>query len=467
MTNSVGLALQSVVFGTDPAALHRTARAAARAVATLRRVRPELGRVEWRLADCTEPAMLGDSLVESLRLSISAVDPRTELALLPLPLHRNLGPSAAHNLLWARFGPAELLFLMAPDLVPHEESLVLLAAELDDPRVGAASARRLPVEPRPLGADLTGDSLRVGGARSLVRGQAWQQIGGHEEAFFLYGNDHHLSARLIEAGWKLRYQPAAIAFHDNRPDSRGVEPPTAARRYYSALGQLILLHTWSAHRALGALRARLESARDTHRRRALTDFEVLERESRLPTPRSHPLVTPVLDSVEASPGHKTRPLRSTLDPAVSVATRLSAGALPADQLVVRIIGDDPVGRRDTLLCLSAQTAAVQLANWRGWGARWRLDLRAGDLLIADAVERLLVALGNCQAAAVEVPVLVQAIQHTRISAVDGRRRVGTLNPPDAGDRRVIVRRRWALPVRPRRLASLGERPLVVISREAE
>lgn len=474
--SDVDLALQSVAFGTDRPALLRTAAAAAEAAAALRRECPTIGAIEWRLADCTVPAVLDAALLDELRAAIDRAAPDASLALRPMLLNANRGPSAAHNLLWQEFGRAGLLFLMAPDLVLQEHALRLLVAELDDPGVGAVAARRLPIEVAPLGLTPDGEARRAGGARTLLRGAAWHEVGGHEEAYFLDGNDHDLSARLLAAGWRLRYQPAAVVFHDNRPDARGLEPPGPTRRYYAALGRLILLHTWSADRALSIVRRRLAIARDPHRRRALDDFERRERTGQLPARRSHPAVTPDLEATEladapAAPTRAERPIAPSAPSRIGTTAdgaTTDAVILPAERLQVRVIGDDAVARRDTLLSIRAQTSTATITDdpRPSGGEGWVVELRAGDLLIADAIDRLRRALVACDADAIELPALAQTHRPMLIGGVPGRMRIDPAAPLDPSDRRVIVRRAGVEAVAVERLASLGDRPLVVVSREA-
>jgi len=51
------------------------------------------------------------------------------------------------------------------------------------------------------------------GAFLLVRRVAWEQIGGFDEAQWMYAEDLDLGWRLARAGWKARYVPAARIAH--------------------------------------------------------------------------------------------------------------------------------------------------------------------------------------------------------------------------------------------------------------
>ena len=53
----------------------------------------------------------------------------------------------------------------------------------------------------------------VSGACFLVRRSAFEQVGGFDEAYFMYAEDVDLCWRLGRAGWKVAYAPAAEVTH--------------------------------------------------------------------------------------------------------------------------------------------------------------------------------------------------------------------------------------------------------------
>ena len=55
----------------------------------------------------------------------------------------------------------------------------------------------------------------------LVRRQAWDDIGGFDERFFLYFEDADLCSRLLGAGWTMADVPAAKAFHEKGSAASG------------------------------------------------------------------------------------------------------------------------------------------------------------------------------------------------------------------------------------------------------
>lgn len=67
----------------------------------------------------------------------------------------------------------------------------------------------------------------VSGACFLVRRQAWEELGGFDEGYFMYAEDMDLCWRAGRAGWQVLYVPAAVVTH--------VQGVTTRRRPYRML----------------------------------------------------------------------------------------------------------------------------------------------------------------------------------------------------------------------------------------
>jgi GT2 family glycosyltransferase len=65
------------------------------------------------------------------------------------------------------------------------------------------------------------DAAWLIGAALCVRREAFAQVGGWDERFFMYGEDTDLGFRLRERGWVLRYEPSARVLHAGRASSHG------------------------------------------------------------------------------------------------------------------------------------------------------------------------------------------------------------------------------------------------------
>lgn len=74
--------------------------------------------------------------------------------------------------------------------------------------------RRRPDYVRPLVPDW------IPGLFMLFRSEAYRQVGGFDERFFMYGEDFDICARTRLAGWKLQVAEDLTALHDARRASR-------------------------------------------------------------------------------------------------------------------------------------------------------------------------------------------------------------------------------------------------------
>jgi N-acetylglucosaminyl-diphospho-decaprenol L-rhamnosyltransferase len=139
---------------------------------------------------------------------------------------------------------AEAILVLNPDVRLHERSVPPLLAALQDPDVGIVapqvrsaagtlelSLRREPTLARALG--LTKTKLPVFseyvarasayaspcnvdwalGAVLLMSRKCYDAVGGWDESFFLYSEETDLALRARDAGWRVRYEPRAVAVH--------------------------------------------------------------------------------------------------------------------------------------------------------------------------------------------------------------------------------------------------------------
>lgn len=101
----------------------------------------------------------------------------------------------------------------------------------------------------------------VSGSCVLVRREAFDEIGGFDERYFLYWEDADLCRRLRAAGWSIRFRPDARVVHVGARSSRTVKP-LAIRAFHRSAYLYYATHVapsrLSAHRwlAKGLLFAR-------------------------------------------------------------------------------------------------------------------------------------------------------------------------------------------------------------------
>jgi N-acetylglucosaminyl-diphospho-decaprenol L-rhamnosyltransferase len=140
----------------------------------------------------------------------------------------------------------ELVTLLNPDVHVRDASLIpTLARHFEDERIGLAapalmlprgaaqdSAREIPTPRQLLQRRRTGrdiGALRperaqevpwVVGAFMMIRRSAFEQVGGFDPRYFLYFEDVDLCTRMRIGGWKVRYDPEQLAYHQHRAASR-------------------------------------------------------------------------------------------------------------------------------------------------------------------------------------------------------------------------------------------------------
>jgi N-acetylglucosaminyl-diphospho-decaprenol L-rhamnosyltransferase len=58
-----------------------------------------------------------------------------------------------------------------------------------------------------------GDVEWVSGSCFLARRTAWDAVGGFDDGYFMYAEDSDLCWRVARAGWKVAFEPTAVAVH--------------------------------------------------------------------------------------------------------------------------------------------------------------------------------------------------------------------------------------------------------------
>ncbi len=214
-----------------------------------------------------------------------------------LRLERNLGFGAANNLA-ARGLPGQAFLLLNPDAVlVADAAAVMLRALTDNPRRGAISPRidrpdgtldaacrrsfptpltalwrlgglsRLRPESSHFGAynlthlpvDQATEVDSGSGACLLIRREVWDQLGGFDQRFFMYGEDLDLCWRMRELGFTVWYEPSARVVHRKGQSSRQVALPMLVA-FHRSMWRFYRLHylrgrnaLWSPLVALGIL----------------------------------------------------------------------------------------------------------------------------------------------------------------------------------------------------------------------
>ncbi|MEV1025285.1 mycofactocin biosynthesis glycosyltransferase MftF [Streptomyces sp. NPDC050264] len=213
------------------------------------------------------------------RAAVEAVAARHGARLIPLP--RNVGPAGARNA-GLRHVRTPFVVFVDSDIVLNEATVPTLLRHFSDPRVGVAVPRITGLHsPGSGGLTWIGryeharSSLDLGERPALVHPGSFvswastacvvartECLGDGFDERMRVGEDVDLGWRVIERGWRMRYEPQATAAHEHRTDFRdwltrkafyGTGAHPLAERHPQAIAPAVLV-PWSTV-AVGALLA--------------------------------------------------------------------------------------------------------------------------------------------------------------------------------------------------------------------
>ncbi len=275
----VSVTVQTVVYQNSLASLTRTLEALDNSALVGKR-EGFCSRLLVVLGDASPLRVLSDEQVLELNRRFSHID-----EVIYTYFAENTGTSKGHNLM-VELTPSEHLVIANPDIVVDARALWRLVSVLEDPGVGIAEAKQLPVEhPKEYDPE-TGLTSWASGAFSMTRRSLFQELGGFDEqSFFMYCDDVDYSWRVREAGYSVVFQPAALAYHDKRLTPEGRWMPTSAEHYYSAEAALLLAHKWSRDDVLTRILAAYEASGSAEQKRASEVFQRRHESGELAPPR--------------------------------------------------------------------------------------------------------------------------------------------------------------------------------------
>jgi GT2 family glycosyltransferase len=272
------LRVHSVLYGNNPDHVGQSVEHLERA-ADLAIAASAFTSVQLVYGDCSPHPVLGGDLLQALvrsSVALSKIEHRF--------FGRNLGSAGGHNRLLEDL-VHDCVLIMNPDVMLAPDALVELARPLADDRVGVVEARQLPVEHPKEYDRSTGETGWATTACALTRGPLIRSLRGFDaEAFFLYCDDVDFSWRARLAGFKIVFQPSALAFHDKRLTDEGRWAPSEAEKYYSAEAALMLAHKYSRRDIARRLEQSFRSSGVEYLERAAREYERRSKAGTLPEP---------------------------------------------------------------------------------------------------------------------------------------------------------------------------------------
>lgn len=194
----------------------------------------------------------------------------------------NLGSSGGSNRL-AGLSDAELILILNPDTYPAPNMLSRLLSAMDDPSVGVAEARQIPLEHPKESHPANGDTSWASGCCMLVRRSVFESVEGFDfEHFPLYCDDVDFSWRVRLAGFRVVHVPRAVVFHDKRIELSGGPVPAPTELYHGTLGRLMLATRYGRPDLVEETIERISRSGEPAQREALADFTARRDERRLP-----------------------------------------------------------------------------------------------------------------------------------------------------------------------------------------
>lgn len=267
--------VNSVLYGNKAEDIRRTVECLDRA-ADLAIAGGHASEVHLTYGDCSPRPVFDAEFLEQLRASSAALTSiRHEW------FDANLGSARGHNRL-LESSKADYVLVMNPDVRLAPDCLVELIRTFDDPGVGMAEAKQLPLE-HPKSFQPNGETSWAATACALFPQALMESLNGFDaDTFFLYCDDVDMSWRIRLSGKKVIYQPSALVFHDKRLGKGGAWQVGAAEKYYSAEAALLLAYKYSREDVLRRIVADFSAATEPEYGKALADFDKRKRENRLP-----------------------------------------------------------------------------------------------------------------------------------------------------------------------------------------
>ncbi len=257
MKNNVSLQIQAVLYNNHTDALERSLFSLANAVCHAQK-KGLLHAATLVWGDASPQPLYSPEQLATLQKSL----PSSALTLQYRFFDENTGYGKGHNLLFASC-ESDFLFVINPDITVCHDCFEGLLAPFGSEEVGLTEARQTPVEHPKKYDPKTGETPWSSGACFVMPSSLYRELGGFDEAFFMYSEDVDLSFRIRQKEKKLIYCPDTAVYHSKHFDERtGALQRTPTETRFSIESQLILAYKWKQKRMLSYLKSLCRSGDD-------------------------------------------------------------------------------------------------------------------------------------------------------------------------------------------------------------
>lgn len=196
----------------------------------------------------------------------------------------NLGSARGHNRL-ANHSQSDFIMIINPDILLAPDAIQQLARPYNDvkQKVGIVEAKQLPIEHPKFYNPKTGETSWASTACVLIPRSVFEEVNGFDaDTFFLYCDDVDFSWMVRLKGYRIIFQPSAVAFHDKTLSDNGTWQTSDAEDYYSAEAGLLMAYKWSRLDILRDILSYFENSGISYYEKAAEEFKRRERENKLP-----------------------------------------------------------------------------------------------------------------------------------------------------------------------------------------
>ncbi|WP_141501873.1 glycosyltransferase [Paenibacillus luteus] len=196
----------------------------------------------------------------------------------------NLGSARGHNRL-ANHSDSDFIMIINPDIILAPDTLLQLAEPYANPKqkVGVVEARQLPVEHPKSYNTRTGETSWASTACVLIPRLVFEEVNGFDaDTFFLYCDDVDFSWMARLKGYRIIFQPSAVAFHDKILSKNAAWQTSDAEDYYSAEAGLLMAYKWSRNDILENILTYFENSDVSYYKKAAEEFKRRKRDGKLP-----------------------------------------------------------------------------------------------------------------------------------------------------------------------------------------